>query len=333
MVSLDKIIDFYDDNLPYVLNEFLGYSYTIRGKSINTIEGYKVELRLFLKYMKNIKMKLNKKEIEDIDITDIDIDFIDSLKLIDLYSFINYATIKRGNSSYARARKISAIKAFYKYLCEKLKALKDNPSLELESPKLSKRNPIYLTLDESIDLLRSVDGRNKERDYCIIIFFLNCGMRLSELVGINISRINGDTLTVIGKGNKERTVYLNDSCMDALRAYLNVRPKEGLEDEDALFLSERKRRIDKRSVERLVKKYVKKSGLFGEKYTPHKLRHTAATLMYKYGSVDIRALKEILGHESVSTTQIYTHVDEEKLRDAVMSNPLANLSMNKKTDK
>jgi integrase/recombinase XerD len=318
--------DIYDDDIPNILNEFLGYLYTIRGKSPNTILGYKVDLRLFLKFMKKTKQKINTDNIETIDISDIDEEFIKSIRLGDLYSFVNYITLKRNNSAYARARKIAAIKSYYNYLETKLKIIKENPARELESPKISKRHPVYLSLEQSRDLLNAIDGRNKERDYAIIVIFLNCGLRLSELVGIDISKINTDTLTVIGKGNKERTVYLNSACIRAIENYLHLRTKEGIQkkDEDALFLSERKRRIDKSTIEKLVKKYIlSTTGLTSTKFTPHKLRHTAATLMYKYGNVDIRALQDILGHESVATTQIYTHLDDDKLRQAVNSNPLA----------
>lgn len=316
--------DIYDDDLPYVLNEFLGYLFTIRGKSPNTIAGYKVDLKLFLKFMKKNKQKINTENIEEIDISDVDEQFLKTIRLGDLYSFVSYITLKRNNSNFARARKIAAIKSYFNYLETKIKIIKENPSRELETPKINKRHPIYLSLDQSKDLLNSIslDGRNSERDYAIIVLFLNCGLRLSELVGINISKISKDTLTVIGKGNKERTVYLNPACIRAIENYLVVRPKEDVLDKDALFLSERKKRIDKRQVERLVKKYGINAGISNNKFTPHKLRHTAATLMYKYGNVDIRALQEILGHESVSTTQIYTHLDEDKLRQAVNSNPL-----------
>ena len=315
-------LDVYDSELPSLLNEYLGYLLTVKGKSMNTINGYKIDLRLFLKYIKKIKNKLTD-EAENIIISDIDEAFIKGIRLGDLYSFINYITLKRDNSAYARARKTAAIKSFYNYLETKAKVIKDNPARELETPKIGKKNPVYLTLDQSKALLHNVDGRNRERDYAIIVLFLNCGMRLSELVSIDITKIKEDTLTVVGKGNKERTIYLNTAAINAINQYISVRRKEGLLDKDALFLSERKRRIDKSTVEKLVKKYVRISGLYGEKYTPHKLRHTAATLMYKYGHVDIRALQQILGHESVATTQIYTHIDDERLREAVKSNPLS----------
>lgn len=318
-MDINKI---FDGDLPPILNEFLGYLCTVRGKSLNTVDGYKIDLRLFLKYSKKIKSK-SKLNVEEIDISDVDEEFIRKLRLGDLYSFINYTSLDRQNSSYARARKTAAIKSFYNYLETKVKAIKENPARELETPKINKRQPVYLTLDQSKTLLQAINGRNKERDYAIVVLFLNCGFRLSELVSINISKIKGDILTVVGKGNKERTIYLNAACIKAIDAYLAVRPREGVSDKDALFLSERKKRIDKRTIEMLIKKYVKNAGLYDNKYTPHKLRHTAATLMYKYGKVDIRSIQQILGHENVSTTQIYTHIDEEILREAVKANPLS----------
>jgi site-specific recombinase XerD len=319
----DKMNNIYDENLPDILNEYLGYLFTVRGKSINTIKGYKYDLCMLLKYLKKKKFNL-KDSLDDITIKDIDENFMNEIKLMDLYSFITFITVEKENSSYARARKTAAIKSFFNFLYSKAKVIESNPASELESPKISTRHPVYLTLNQSKKLLNTVnavDGRNKERDYAIITLFLNCGLRLSELVGINISKIKGDILTVIGKGNKERTIYLNNACLKAIESYMNVRPKDA--ESDALFLSERKSRINKRTVEVIVKKYTKAAGLYDDKYTPHKLRHTAATLMYKYGNVDIRALQQILGHESVSTTQIYTHVDDEQLREAVKSNPLS----------
>jgi site-specific recombinase XerD len=320
-VNLNNL-DVYDSELSSLLNEYLGYLLTVKGKSMNTINGYKIDLRLFLKYIKKIKNKLTD-ETENIIISDIDESFIKGIRLGDLYSFINYITLKRDNSAYARARKTAAIKSFYNYLETKVKVIKDNPARELETPKIGKKNPVYLTLDQSKSLLHNIDGRNRERDYAIIVLFLNCGMRLSELVSIDITKIKGDTLTVVGKGNKERTIYLNTAAINAINQYISVRHKEGLLDKDALFLSERKSRISKRSVQYLVKKYLGISNLDTEKFSPHKLRHTAATLMYKYGKVDIRSLQQILGHENISTTQIYTHLDEDILRNAVKSNPLS----------
>lgn len=320
----------FDSNIPFEVNNFLNYLGTIRGKSKNTIYSYKTDLILFFRFLKLYKGLANKdEEFDEIKINDIDNRFIESISLSDLYAFLSFVENYRENSAYARARKVATLRSFFKYLTLKAKIIKENPTLELESPKISKRNPIYLTLEESKKLLNSIDGPFFERDYCIITLFLNCGMRLSELVGIDISKIKGDTLTIIGKGNKERTVYLNEACIRAIHSYLiernKISSKVHSEDADALFISRKLTRINKRTIEFMVKKYVAKAGLSYDKFTPHKLRHTAATLMYKYGNVDIRSLQQILGHENVSTTQIYTHVDDEKLREAVKSNPLNDL--------
>lgn len=326
-----KLNDVYDPELPKSLNDFLNYLGTIRGKSSNTIAGYKFDLILFLKFLLLYKGLVPQgTDFENIKISKIGNDFISSIKLPDLYAFISFTEHYRDNGTYARARKVAAIKSFFKYLTGKAKIIDENPAAELESPKIDKRNPIYLTLEESKRLLRAIDGKNKERDYCMITLFLNCGLRLSELCSISISKIKDDTLTIIGKGNKERTIYLNNACLNAINEYLKARKEneEKIIDKDALFISKNYRRINKRSVEMIVKKYVNNAGLINEKYTPHKLRHTAATLMYKYGNVDIRSLQQILGHENISTTQIYTHVDDEKLREAVNLNPL-NLNVEK----
>lgn len=321
-----KLNNIYDPELPDCLNNFLNYLGTIRGKSENTLSGYKFDLTLFMKFLLLYKGLVPRTiDFENIKINRIDNDLLKSIKLTDLYAFISFAEHNRDNGTYARARKVAAIKSFFKYLTGKARIFDDNPAAELESPKIDKRNPIYLTLDESKLLLQSIDGKSKERDYCIITLFLNCGLRLSELCSINISKFKGDTLSVVGKGNKERTIYLNDACVYSIHDYLKIRnaKEEKIVDKDALFISKNYRRINKRSVELIVKKYVKNAGLINDKYTPHKLRHTAATLMYKYGNVDIRSLQKILGHENVSTTQIYTHVDDEKLREAVSLNPLS----------
>lgn len=309
---------------PIILEDFLNYMETIRGKSPNTVKEYYYDLRTFFRFLK-IRYKLISKEIDfdEIIISDIDEDIIRKVTLQDLYAFISFVDKSRDNSNYAKARKIASLRSFFKYLYSKAKIVEENPATELETPKTNIRHPIYLTLDESEKLLNAVDGNQKDRDYAIITLFLNCGLRISELISIDIDKIKGDTLTVIGKGNKERTIYLNDACLEAINNYLEVRPKEGVKDEKALFLSARKNRISVRAIQHMVKKYLKKAGLNKSKYSPHKLRHTAATLMYKYGNVDIRALQQILGHENVSTTQIYTHIDDERLRKAVKSNPLS----------
>lgn len=322
------LINIFDPTLPEYLNEFLNYLGTIKGKSQNTINGYKWDLTMFFRFLKLYKGHAkNNIEFEDIPIDDIDKTFIKRIRLSDLYAYISFAENYRNNGNYARARKVASLKSFFKYLHSKAKILDENPAAELESPKINKRNPVYLTLEQSKNLLASIEGENKERDYCIITLFLNCGLRLSELCGIDISKIKDDTLTIIGKGNKERTVYLNNACLKAIENYMAIRnqkhDKIDPAHKDALFISKKLKRINKRSVELLVKKHIEKSGLTNQKYTPHKLRHTAATLMYKHGNVDIRSLQKILGHENVSTTQIYTHVDDETLRQAVSLNPLS----------
>jgi integrase/recombinase XerD len=312
--------------LPSELNEFLNYLGTIKGKSINTINGYRYDLILFYRFLFAYKNLIDEKTpFEEILIANASIELIKNVNLNDLYSYISFSEKYRGNGTFAKARKIAALKSYFRFLHNKAKLIDFNPAIELESPKIRKANPIYLTLEESKTLLNSIDGKNYERDLCIITFFLNCGMRLSELCGISISKIKGDTITILGKGDKERVIYLNNSCLKTLNNYLNVRnslEEIKIVDKDALFLSGQYKRINKRTVELIVKKYLNKAGLTNEKYSPHKLRHTAATLMYKYGKVDIRALQRVLGHESISTTQIYTHLDDEQLRDAVKLNPL-----------
>lgn len=319
----------YDTSLnPTILNDFLTYNKVIANRSINTVKEYNYDLVNFLKYMKIYKNNINNMNYSEVNITDIDKEFLQKITLTDLYSYMHYLSNHSVNKPASRARKVASIRAFFKYLTQKAKILEINPAQDLESPKLDKRIPRYLTLDESKKLLNTVNNdstKNRERDHAIITLFLNCGLRLSELISINIKDIKEDTLTVIGKGNKERTVYLNKACLKALNEYIKVRPKENLKERDALFLSERKQRISKRTVQYIVEKYIERSGLDSKKYTVHKLRHTAATLMYKHGNVDVRALQEILGHESISTTEIYTHVDNEQIKAAVDRNPLANM--------
>lgn len=316
---------------PDFLNSFLDYNVTILNKSPNSIKEYNYDLINFLKYLK-IHFKLTEeKDWTKITINDISIETIKKIKLEDIHSYISYMATELKSTPATRARKISTIRIFFNYLCNKAKLIENNPAQNLETPKLGKRIPKYLTLDESKRLLEVTndnEARNNERDYAIITLFLNCGMRLSELVNINIPDINFSDckLNVVGKGNKERTIYLNNACMNAINEYLIARPKEGIKynSKDALFLSERRERISNRTVQSIVKKELLKAGLDINKYSAHKLRHTAATLMYQYGNVDIRALQELLGHESISTTEIYTHVDSSQVRNAVENNPLAN---------
>lgn len=320
------------DNNPEFLNSFLDYSITILNKSPNSVKEYNYDLNMFLKYMK-IHFRLTKEaDFENIYIKDFPIAILKKITLDDIHAFISYLALNKRAKPATRARKISTIRIFFSYLSQKAHIIENNPAQNLETPKLDKRMPKYLSLDESKKLLNVTmdeNDENKERDYAIITLFLNCGLRLSELVGINIQDIDFDEykMTVIGKGNKERTIYLNKACIHAIQEYLKVRPKEGVKNDSkasnkALFLSKRKERISKRSVQYIVQKELRKAGLDTTKYSVHKLRHTAATLMYQYGNVDIRALQELLGHESISTTEIYTHVSNEQVRNAVEVNPL-----------
>jgi site-specific recombinase XerD len=270
-------------------------------------------------------------DLQKIDYDDVSIDTISKIKLDDIHSFLAYLTTNFHSKAATRSRKVSSLRVFFNYLCLK-NIIEINPTQNLETPKLDRRLPKYLTLEQSKQLLEvsdNEDNRNNERNHAITTLFLNCGMRLSELVGINIKDINFDDcqMNVIGKGNKERTIYLNKACIEAIDNYISVRPKEKIhyESKDALFLSEQRKRISNRAVQYIVKKELMLAGIDSNKYSVHKLRHTAATLMYKYGSVDIRALQELLGHESISTTEIYTHVDNDQIRSAVENNPLANI--------
>lgn len=316
---------------PEFLNSFLDYTATILNKSPNTVKEYNYDLNRFLRYIMFHLGITKEKNIDQIDIHDLTLDEMNKITLDDIHSYLFYLTNTFQSKPATRARKAASIRVFFKYLTQK-GLISKNPAMNLETPKLGKRMPKYLSLDDSKKLLAvadSEDDRNKERDYAILTLFLNCGIRLSELVGINIKDIDfsENKLNVIGKGNKERTIYLNKACINAINSYLSVRPKTGIKkgSEDALFLSERLERISNRTVQHIVKQELLKAGLDTNKYSVHKLRHTAATLMYKYGNVDIRALQELLGHESISTTEIYTHVDNEQIRNAVEDNPLADL--------
>ena len=317
---------------PEIIKNFLGYLETIKGKSSRTVEEYYLDLRTFFRYMKQ-QENLIPKEIpfEEISISDIDLDFIKNITLTQVFEYMNYVGAIRGNKPSTRSRKVSSLRTFFHYLTNKVNLLKTNPILELETPKPKKSLPKYLNLEQSIELLQAVDGDYKERDYCMLTLFLNCGMRLSELVNINISDIHVQTsnsmpsIRILGKGDKERMVYLNESCMDAINNYLKVRPKDGLIDKQALFISRNKRRISPKTVQYLVNKYLEKIGLGGAGYSVHKLRHTAATLMYQHGNVDIRVLKDILGHENLGTTEIYTHLSDQQMEEAMKVNPLAKI--------
>lgn len=315
----------YKVGLPARLIKFFNYQATVKNKSELTIDEYCIDLRMFFKYTLHEKDHL-KGPVEETDISSLDDAFFNSVTLDDAYEFLSYCKNERDNHEKARARKVSAIRTFFKYL-KMNNVIDENPMINLDSPKLKKSLPKYLTVEQAQRLLSSVEGPNRERDYCIITLFLNCGMRLAELVSLNYNaiKINDDTATVVitGKGNKERTVYLNHACVAAINTYLRVRPKDGVVDKYALFLSNRKTRISPKTVQHLVDVYLEKAGLGGLGFSVHKLRHTAATLMYQTGKVDVLELKEILGHENLNTTQIYTHIMNEQLKNAVEANPLS----------
>ncbi len=316
------------DDAPYYLKDFIIYMETIKGKSEKTVDEYFFDLRTFLRYMKVLKNQETLDNFDNISIADIPISFIKEITLHDLYEYLSYTLRERLNSASSRARKVSSLKSFFKYLLNKAKLITFNPAAELDAPKKPKTLPKYLSLDESKRLLENIDGTHKYRDYAIITIFLNCGLRLSEMAGINIRDIHEDKLTVFGKGAKERTVYLNTACKNAISDYITKeRPKDGIKapHKDALFLSRLNQRISVKTIQYIVKKHLDAAGLDITKFSVHKLRHTAATLMYRYGHVDVRVLQEILGHTDLSTTQIYTHLDDDQLRSASNANPLADI--------
>ncbi|MBE6531637.1 MAG: tyrosine recombinase XerC [Ruminococcaceae bacterium] len=328
------------NSLPPLVREYASYKSAIQNCSEKTVSEYLLDLRTFFRYLlaRDKKISPSSEEFEQIDISGVDLDYIKNITTEDIYEFIMYADNVRGNMAAAKSRKLSAVKGFFKYLTTKRFMLEDNPAINIESPKKKQALPKFLTLEESLMLLDAVkndkESKNRVRDYAIITLFLNCGMRVSELVGIDINDIDRElrSLTVTGKGNKQRIVYLNDACKDALRDYMGERLGEKYQKVDcrALFLSVRSQRISVKTVQWLVYKYLDMAGLESKHYSVHKLRHTAATLMYQTGNVDVRVLKDILGHEQLNTTQIYTHVSNRSMEEAMAQNPL---SSQKKDDK
>lgn len=320
------------DEMPYVVQEYAMYLRNIRGLSAKTVDEYCMDLRTFFRFMKqNRGLVAADCPMEEIAVKDVDVDFLKTIKTYDIFEFMNFVADERNNMSSTRQRKSSSLKSFFKYLTVHEKLLKENPTENLTPPKKKKALPHYLSLEQSIELLNAVDGPDQERDRCILTLFLNCGMRLSELVSINISDVvhNNSTLRILGKGNKERIVYLNQACLESIESYLAVRPKDGVIDRNALFLSNRRTRISPKTVQFIVKKYLDKIGLSGPGYSVHKLRHTAATLMYRYGNVDIRVLQDILGHANLGTTEIYTHTSSNQMEAAINANPLAKVALKK----
>lgn len=330
----------YRTDAPPILRDFLTYHETIQGHSRKTVDEYFLDLRNFFRFIKIEKGNVPRTaEFNEVSIDDVDLALVNSVTLTDVYSYMSYLSrdrAKRANSpssgyglaAAARARKIATIRSFYKYLTNKAKLIKENPMQDLDSPRLKKTLPRYLNLEESVNLLQSVDGANKERDYCILTLFLNCGLRISELVGLNLTDVRVDQMRVLGKGNKERVVFLSDACQQAITDWLEVRGNSAVLDKNALFITRKHTRITTDAVHYLVKKHLSAAGLDSTQYSSHKLRHTAATLMLQNG-VDVRTLQEVLGHEHLNTTQIYTHVDNDDLRVAAKANPLGNLKKKK----
>lgn len=326
---------------PLVLRDFLVYHETIKGQSPRTIDEYYLDLRMFLRFIKLMRNDMPiQTRLDEIDIKDIDLSFIKEISASDIFDFLSYLAndrtvnpdspaIDHGISPTARARKLSALKSFYKYLTVRTKQLEDNPVADLEYPKLRKSLPKYLTLQESAALLQAVSGQNQARDYAILMLFLNCGIRRSELVGLNLTDVYEDRIRVIGKGNKERIIYFGSACRKAIDAYLVIRNKLVLTDNRALFGSRNGNRISVDAVHALVKKALLKAGLDQTQFSAHKLRHTAATMMLS-GGVDVKTVQEVLGHENLNTTQIYTHIENTELKIAAEANPLSKLDFSDK---
>ncbi len=312
-----------------VLRDFLTYHETILGHSKKTVDEYYLDLRRFFRYLKRARRLVPADTpIEEISITDVDLSLLGSVTVTDVYEFVNFLSRDCGVGAAGRARKIATLRSFYKYLTTKTHQLPENPIQNLDSPRLKKSLPRYLSLEESIRLLDAVDEPNQARDYCILTIFLNCGLRISELAGLNKTDVRDDQLRVVGKGNKERMVYLNDACLAAIRDWLEVRDASAGADQYALFLTRAHKRMTPAGIHYMVKKRFLKAGLDSTLYSSHKLRHTAATLMLENG-VDVRTLQEVLGHEHLNTTQIYTHVNNESLRSAAKANPLAKVKKKK----
>ena len=323
----------YKKDCPDYLDAFLVNLKVIKDRSDRTEEAYYIDIRTFLRYLRLIHGDVPEDaEFESLEIKDVPIDWLKTFTLTDAYSYLKYLKDERKNSVKTRARKATAIKQLFHFLCKKSGIIEEDPLNDLELPHINQSLPKYLTLDESLELLQNMnkDSKNYTRDYCILVLFLNCGMRLSELVGLNLndySEENG-TLRLLGKGNKERIVYLNNACINSLNDYLQVRRQivpRSAEHKNAMFFSANRTRIARRRVQQIVEENINLAGLGNKGITTHKLRHTAATLMYQHGNVDTLVLKDILGHKSIATTEIYTHLSNQNLKDAADANPLANV--------
>ncbi len=316
------------NDCPEFLKNFLFYLKVVKGRGERTVEAYYIDLRLFLRYVKKINNLVPENlAFEEITISDFPVDLIKKFTLNDAYEFLYFTSNELSNSTATRARKASALRQFFNFLHKKANIIDTNPIIDLELPTVKNKLPKHLSLENSLELLSSVNSTFELRDYCILTLFLNCGMRLSELVGLNISDISfeNSTLRLFGKGEKERIVYLNDACMAAVNNYIKSGREITSKEQNALFLSKQKKRISKRRVQQIVEETLLSAGLENQGITTHKLRHTAATLMYQHGNVDPLVLKEILGHKSIATTEIYTHLSNDNLKDAAKASPLSNV--------
>lgn len=324
------MLDLNDKKIPEPIRRYLTYMRTIRGRSPKTVDEYYLDLRSFFRFILMSKYG-DKNDFQEIDISPVTLETIKAVTLQDCYDYLMYLATSRKNNPATRARKVSSLKSFYNYLQTKEHIMENIPTKDLDFPKRRRSLPKYLDYSECLKLLQSIDSRHPERDYCMITLFLNCGMRISELVSLNLNDYNAEnhTLRLIGKGNKERIVYTNKACDEAIAKWLEIRPKNNLKAPQAMFVSQKNNRISPKTIQWMLPKLFASAGLSGRGFSAHKLRHTAATLMYRDGHVDIRVLQELLGHESLATTEIYTHIVSADLKDAANANPLASVKISK----
>ena len=326
----------YQKNSPKFLNNFLKYKRFIEFEAKTTTDQLYFALRTFLRYIKlylydNDKLEtITRDEFQIIDVSNVTIKDLKKINSFELEKYLKFLSDKLKNDNKTRNRKLASCKRLFEYLYVN-NLINYNPTKSMTSVRTEKRLPKYLNLDESKKLLSvtiNSNQVNKIRNYAITCIFLNCSIRLSELTGINLSDIKIDktekTIRIHGKGNKERLLYLNAAVCEAIKAYIEVRPKLGKEfkDYNALFLSSQKKRISNRTVEQIIKDNLSKAlnkDLDVKEYKTHTLRHTGASLLYNENNVDIFILKRILGHKSLDSTQIYTHVSNKKMKEIMMN--------------
>lgn len=308
------------ENNPNILNEFLLYLMNVKNYSIRTIQEYKLDLKIFLKFI------LIYKEI-NIEFKEITIFTILQINHEDILAFLVYMNYKKNNCSSTRNRRIASIKSFFKWLYVQNPAIKkENPAINIHKATCHYRLPKYLTLEEAKkiqNIFNENNSKNYIRNNCIIHLFLSTGIRLSELINIDIANIDFDnkTIRVWGKGNKQRTVCISEYCKNMLLEYLNTRKIDNNLNQP-LFISSQNKRISKSSIEYICQKAYKLMGLEDKEYTVHTLRHTAATIVYRHANNDILVVKEFLGHTSLVATEIYTHIHNNDLKEAMERHPL-----------